>query len=127
MDDPRTVVRRYLSDVLVGGNARTARRLIANEPLRQRVAAFRRAFPDLSVEPDLLIAEDDLVAMRATGRGTHLGTFQGHPPTGCSWSATCTALYRVQSGAIVDAWVQWDLLAILEQIGAVRRSNAATA
>jgi predicted ester cyclase len=127
MDDPRTVVRRYVSDVLVGGNAITARRLIASEPVRQRVAAFRRAFPDLSVEPDLLIAEDDLVAMRATGRGTHLGTFQGLAPTGSSWSATCTALYRVQGGAIVDAWVQWDLLAILEQIGAVRRSEAATA
>jgi predicted ester cyclase len=127
MDDPRTVVRRYLSDVLVGGNARTAKRLIANEPFRQRVAAFRRAFPDLSVEPDLLIAEGDLVAMRAIGRATHLGTFQGIAPTGCSWSATCTAVYRVQGGAIVDAWVQWDLLAILEQIGAVRRSAAATA
>ena len=127
MDDPRTVVRRYLSDVLVGGNARTAKRLIASEPLRQRVTAFRRAFPDLSVEPDLLIAEGDLVAMRATGRATHLGTFQGIAPTGCSWSATCTAVYRVQGGAIVDAWVQWDLLAIFEQIGAVRRSAAATA
>lgn len=127
MDEPRIVVRRYLSDVLVGGNARTARRLIANEPLRQRVAAFRRAFPDLTLEPELLIAEDDLVAMRATGRGTHLGMFQGVEPTGRTWSATCTALYRVEGGAIVDAWVQWDLLAILEQIGAVRRSAAATA
>jgi predicted ester cyclase len=127
MDDPRTVVRRYLSDVLTGGNARMASGLIANEPFRQRVMAFRRAFPDVSVEPDLLIAEGDLVAMRATGRGTHLGTFQGIAPTGHSWSATCTALYRVQGGAIVDAWVQWDLLAILEQIGAVRRSEAATA
>jgi predicted ester cyclase len=127
MDDPRSVVRRYLTDVLVGGNARTAKQLIASEPLRQRVAAFRHAFPDLSVEPDLLIAEGDLVALRATGRGTHLGAFQGLAPTGSSWSATCTALYRVQGGAIVDAWVQWDLLAILEQIGAVRRSDATTA
>ena len=127
MDDPRSIVRRYLSDVLVGGDAGTASQLIANEPLRQRVAAFRRAFPDLTVEPHLLIAEGDLVAVRVTGRGTHRGTFQGHAPTGSSWSATCTALYRVQAGAIVDAWVQWDLLAILEQIGAVRRSDAATA
>lgn len=127
MDDPRAVVVRYLSDVLIGGNARTAKRLIANEPFRERVAAFRRAFPDVTVEPDLLFAEGDLVGMRATGRGTHLGTFQGIAPTGRRWTATCTALYRVQGGAIVDAWVQWDLLAILEQIGAVRRSHAATA
>lgn len=127
MLDPRTVVSRYVSDVLVGGDAEAAERLIASEPLRQRMLAFRAAFPDLAVETDLLIAEGDLVAMRATGRGRHIGTFQGIAPTGRTWTATCTALYRVQANAIVEAWVQWDLLAILEQIGGVRRSEAATA
>lgn len=127
MDDPRSVVKRYVSEVLVGGDEPAAGRLIANEPFRQRVRTFRKAFPDLAVEPELLFAERDLVAMRATARATHLGTFQGVPPTGRSWSATCTALYRVRGGAIVDAWVQWDVLGILEQIGAVRRAGVATA
>lgn len=127
MDDPRTVITQYVTQVLAGGDAQAAKRLIANEPFRQRVHAFRTAFPDVSVEPELLIAEGDLVALRATGRGTHLGTFQGVAPTGRSWTATCTALYRVRGGAIVDAWVQWDVLAILEQIGGVRRAGAATA
>lgn len=127
MLDPRDVVSRFVSDVLVAGDGRAAERLIASEPFRQRVLAFRAAFPDLAVATDLLIGDGDLVAMRTTGRGTHLGTFQGIAPTGRTWTATCNALYRVQSGAIVDAWVLWDLLAILEQIGGVRRLTATTA
>lgn len=127
MLDPRTVVSRYVADVLTGAGTESAERLIASEPFRQRVAAFRAAFPDLELATDLLIAEGDLVALRATGRGTHLGVFQGIAPTGRAWTATCNALYRVQSGAIVEAWVMWDLLAILEQIGGVRRLTTATA
>ena len=127
MLEPRAVISRYVSEVLMGTDDQAAARLIANEPFRQRVLAFRSAFPDLAVQPDLLFAEGELVAMHATGRATHRGTFQGIAPTGRTWRAMCSALYRVRSGAIVEAWVQWDLLAILEQIGGVRRAEAATA
>lgn len=127
MHEPRAVVSRFVSDVLHGADPAAAERLVASQPLRRRVDAFRAAFPDLAVETDLLIADGDLVAMRATGRGTHLGTFQGIAPSGRAWSATCNALYRVRDGTIVEAWVLWDLLAILEQIGGVRRLGATTA
>ena len=127
MLEPRAVISRYLTEVLMGTDDTAAERLIANEPFRRRVRAFRSAFPDLAVQPSLLFAEGELVAMHATGRATHRGTFQGIPPTGRTWSATCSALYRVRSGTIVEAWVQWDVLAILEQIGGVRRVEAATA
>lgn len=127
MRAPGAVVRRYLAEVLDCGGRDALDELVANGPLRDRVLAFRAAFPDLTVELEHLIAEGDMVAIRATGRATHSGAFQGVPPTGRAWTATCTALYRVESGAIVEAWVQWDLLAILEQIGGIRRVEAATA
>ena len=127
MRDPRTVVRRYLGEVLDRGDHEALDELVGNGPFRDRVLAFRAAFPDLTVELEHLIADGDMVAVRATGRGTHSGAFQGIPATGRAWTATCTALYRVESGAIVEAWVQWDLLAILEQIGGIRRVAAATA
>jgi predicted ester cyclase len=127
MLDPRTVVRRYLAEALVTGDPRAIDELIANGPVRERVLAFRSAFPDLAIQVEQLVAEGELVAVRATGRATHAGAFQGIPATGRAWTATCTAIYRVVSGAIVEAWVQWDVLAILEQIGGVRRVEAATA
>ena len=127
MLEPSAVVRRYLAEVLGANDASAADALIASEPFRQRVDAFRAAFPDLAVDTQLLIAEGDLVALRVTGRGTHRGPFQGIPPTGRAWTATCIGMYRVQAGAIVEAWVNWDLLAILEQIGGVRRLEPASA
>jgi len=125
--EPRVVVQRYLAEVLVGGDPTATDSLIASDPFRQRVLAFRRAFPDLAVDTVLLISEGDLIAVRATGRGTHLGPFQGIAPTRRSWTATCSSFYRVEAGAIVEAWVNWDLLAILEQIGGVHRLEPASA
>lgn len=124
---PADVVRRYLDEALVGGGPSVLDELVSSDDLKRRLASFRRAFPDLAVTIRILIAEGDLVGVHLTGRGTHRAFFQGVPPTGRMWTAGCTALYRVEHGRIVDAWVNWDLLAILEQIGAVRRSKAATA
>lgn len=127
MIDPRTVVRRYIAEALVAGDPRAIDELIATGPFRERVLAFRSAFPDLDIQVDHLVSEGDLVAMRATGRATHAGPHQGVPASGRVWTATCTGIFRVASGAIVEAWVQWDELAILEQIGGVRRAGAASA
>ena len=127
MTDPRTVVRRYYAEALVAGDPGAIEELIATGPLRERVLAFRSAFPDLDVRVEHLVSEGDLVAVRATGRATHAGTHQGIPASGRTWTAACTGIFRVASGAIVDAWVQWDELAILEQIGGVRRAEAASA
>ena len=33
---------------------------------------------------------------------------------GNAWDAPCTAVYRVESGRIAEAWVNWDLLALME-------------
>lgn len=127
MIDPGTVVRRYLAEALVAGDPGAIKELIATGPLRERVLAFRSAFPDLTVQVEHLVSEGDLVAIRATGRATHAGPHQGVPASSRAWTATCMGIFRVVSGAIVEAWVQWDELAILEQIGGVRRAEAASA
>jgi predicted ester cyclase len=40
------------------------------------------AFPDFRMTVERQIAEGDIVATFAICRGTHLGTYQGIPPTG---------------------------------------------
>lgn len=124
---PADVVRRYLTRALGSGEPSALEELVSSDDLRRRLASFRRAFPDLAVSVRLLIAEGDLVGVHLTGGGTHRGFFQGIPPTGRAWTAGCSALYRVENGRIADAWVNWDLLAILEQIGGVTRAPTASA
>jgi predicted ester cyclase len=122
MEEPSSqVVRTYVADVLNRGDAEVAKGLIADETLRHRMAAFRLAFPDLHVATDEWLAGGELVAGHFTGTGTHLGVFQGCPATGRRWRASCTAIYRVREGQIVDSRANWDLLGLLEQLGCVRR------
>ena len=116
--EPRQVVERYLA----GDDE-----LLAAEPLRQRAGAFRSAFPDARVTAEQMLEAGDLVAVHLTGRGTHLGTFQGCPPTGREWTATCTAIYRVEAGRIAEAWVNWDWLAVMEQLDCVQRVETVSA
>lgn len=125
--DARRTVERFLEEVLNGDRPGAGDRLIANAGLRRKVEAFREAFPDLSVAPQLVIADGEYVAVHLTGRGTHRGIFQGVPATGRSWAASGSALYRVEHGMVVDMWENWDLLSILEQLGGVRRSPTASA
>lgn len=123
----RAVVIAYVDDVLNAARPEALDRLVANEALAQRTAALHRAFPDLRVTVREIACEGDVVAVHLSARGTHRGLFQGVPPTNLPWVAGCTALYRVQGGQIVDFWVTWDELAILEQIGGVARLAPASA
>lgn len=122
---PKQVVERYLAEVLNGG-ARVEE-LVSSDDLRQRVTSLRRAFPDLEVETVVLLAEGELVAGHFVGRGTHDGLYQGVPATGRTWDAAFTAVFRVESGRIADAWVTWDRLALLERLGAIERVGVVSA
>lgn len=126
-DTSRAVVERYLEEVLNGHQLGALDELVSSEALQQRVTAFLTAFPDLRVSPDRIVAEGDVAAVHLSGEATHRRMFQGMPATQRRWKATCSALYEVREGRIVDAWVNWDLLAIMEQIGAIRRVEGASA
>jgi steroid delta-isomerase-like uncharacterized protein len=122
-----TVVARFLDEVLSGTRLESLPELVHSEPLRRRVEAFRAAFPDLHVTIHRVVADGRFAAVHFSGSGTHVGTFNGVPATGRSWSSTCTALFEVDDRGIVDFWINWDMLDILEQLRVVRRVAGASA
>jgi predicted ester cyclase len=81
-------------------------------------SAFRRAFPDAQLRIEAIIAEGDLVALHCTIRGTHLGEYRGLAPTGKQAEWEATVFRRVRDGKIVDDFGTWDILSLLEQLGA---------
>ncbi|HEX7801612.1 MAG TPA: ester cyclase [Pseudoxanthomonas sp.] len=83
------------------------------------VAANRAAFPDLVWTVDQMVAEGDTVAIRYTMTGTHRGDFAGVAGTGKPVTAQSMAFYRLENGRIVEERAQLDLLAVLQQIGAI--------
>jgi predicted ester cyclase len=71
--------------------------------IKERVAAFRRAFPDIHVTIDDVITEGDRAAFRATWRGTHQGEFMKISPTGVSITITGIGFLRLADSRIVDS------------------------
>ena len=59
------------------------------------------------------------MASRWTIAGTHRGTFQGVPATGRLVTFSGIDFSRVVEGKVAEHWAQFDLLAVLQQIGAV--------
>jgi steroid delta-isomerase-like uncharacterized protein len=82
-------------------------------------SAFPAAFPNLSVVVEDLVAEDDRVAARVTVRGTHEQELMGIPASGNQVEFAMHSINRVVSGKIVEGWVMFDALKMLQQIGAM--------
>jgi steroid delta-isomerase-like uncharacterized protein len=121
----RDVVRRYLDAAFVRKDFEGLDNLTTNDGLKAAARGFVAAFPDLDMRFEHEIAEGDLVAVRVSATGTQLGPFRGYPASGKKWQATASAWYQVQDGKIVNAWINWDWLAIMEAIGAVSWNEAA--
>ena len=121
----KDVVRRYLEAAFVRKDFEGLDHVTTNEGLKTAARGFVAAFPDLDMTFEQEIAAGDLVAVRVSATATHLGSFRGYPASGKKWEATASAWYQVQDGKIVNAWINWDWLAIMEAIGAVSWNEVA--
>lgn len=92
-------------------------RVVGPEGIKQGVSLFRRAFPDLTYAVEEEMAERDLVWTRFSAKGTFKGPFLGASPTGNAVRYTGMDLNRIASGKIVESWVNYDALALLQQVG----------
>jgi predicted ester cyclase len=101
------------------GRGPEAGRVVGAEGIKQAVRLFRAAFPDLKYVVEEQIAERDLVWSRFSATGTHLGSFLGMAPTGRTVAYTGMDLNRIAKGRIVESWVNYDALALLQQVGLV--------
>jgi steroid delta-isomerase-like uncharacterized protein len=79
------------------------------EGLKQLIASYRAAFPDLKSTLEDIFAEGEMVAYRWSVSGTHLGDWLGIPPTGNHVTATGITLVRIVLGKVVESWTSIDL------------------
>ena len=101
------------------GRGPEASRVVGPQGIKQAVRLFRTAFPDLHYVVEEEMAERDLVWTRFSATGTHLGPFLGAAPTGKTVAYTGMDLNRIADGRIVESWVNYDALALLQQVGLV--------
>ena len=129
----KALVRRFYAEVWDKRNVVVAHDVFADDYVRHdlrpsqlpgpagqaKIAEdFRRAFPDLRFEVDLLFGEDDLVVARWTATGTHTGPWGSLEPTGKRATFSGVNIIRFAGGKVVEIWNHRDDLGLMTQVGA---------
>jgi len=88
------------------------------EAIKQLASGYFRAFPDLHITLEDMVAEGDKVMTRVSWRGTHKGEFIGIPPTGKQVRDRMYE-YRIAGGKIAEWWDYSDNLGLMQQLGVI--------
>jgi steroid delta-isomerase-like uncharacterized protein len=129
----KEVVRRWFEEVWNNGRASAVDEMLAKdgvihglggsmrgpEEFKTFHAAYRAAFPDISIRIDDLVAEGDVVALRWSGTATHRGDTLGFAATGKRIMFTGMGFARVLDGKLVEGWNSFDQLGMFQQMGVV--------
>src|SRR5262245_7833979 len=129
----KELVRRWFEQVWNNGRADAIDELLSVQSIarglgqdlhgpaafKQFQAAYRDAFPDIAIQIEDIIAEDDLVAVRWTATATHGGGGLGYAATGNPVTFSGMAFVRVEDNKLVEGWNNFDQLGLLKQIGVV--------
>lgn len=79
---------------------------------------LHKAFPDLRVKIEDIVAEGDRVAVRASWTGTHRGAFPllDIAPTNRSFVLNGMVFWRIRDAKIVERWATLDRYGVLQQL-----------
>ena len=129
-DQNKAIARRAFEEILSQGHFELAEQLYAkdfvnhgvhrNASLEEDQAALKgwhEAFPDVSIMPEKLIAEGDLVTIYWVARGTNTGTGNGLPATGKKAELAGITIWRIVDGKIKEEWSAFDQLSMMQQLG----------
>ena len=126
----KALAKRAFDELLSKGRFELAEQLYAKDfvnhgihrdiSLEEDQAALKgwhQAFPDVSIVPEKLIAEGDLVAVYWIARGTNTGTGNGLPATGKKVEQSGITIWRIVDGKIKEEWSAFDQLSMMRQLG----------
>jgi steroid delta-isomerase-like uncharacterized protein len=89
---------------------------VGPEQFKPFFAAYRSAFPDVKITVDQAIAEDDMVAVRWSGTGTHKGDGLGFAATGRTARFSGMTMVRIVDGKLVEGWNNFNQFEMLQQL-----------
>ncbi len=133
-EENKAIIRRFWEEVFNGRNLNLIDELYAKnwiyhgpagqevhgpEGLKQYLALYFKAFPDLHAKVEDIFAEGDRVGSRATCRGTHKGELMGIAPTGKQVTIAVICISRLMKNNVVEDWELVDLFGMMQQLGVV--------
>jgi steroid delta-isomerase-like uncharacterized protein len=134
-ENNKAIVRRLVEELWNKGNLSLADQFFAPtyehhdastpdvgrgpESEKKRATLYRTAFPDLRLTIEDSIAEGETVVARWSCRGTHKGDLNGNAPTGKQINISGVSIVRFANGKMVEGYVNWDALGMMQQLGVV--------
>jgi steroid delta-isomerase-like uncharacterized protein len=128
--DYKAILNRIYEEAFSQGRVEVADEIIAPDAvdhemqgargpavLKEAVAMFRGAFPDLKMTMDDAIVEGNQIAARFTMTGTHKGEFAGVPATGKSVKIGGIDIVRFEGDKAVEHWGYTDQMGLMQQLG----------
>jgi steroid delta-isomerase-like uncharacterized protein len=120
----------YLSridDSYVGQSETAPGPIRGREGVRQNLEMLFRAFPDLRVEIEQIIASADSVVVRVRMTGTHKGSFAGIAPTNKSVVNYICNVVEVRNGKAIQSRIYADNATLFQQLGVFSLPKATAA
>jgi len=77
------------------------------------------AFPDIKYKVEDIVADGNIVAIRASFTGTNIGSLRGMPPTGKKVVMKEAFFYRWEGDKVVEEWNFVNYMALMQQLGLV--------
>jgi steroid delta-isomerase-like uncharacterized protein len=112
--EPDVLIRTPLPVGATGGQA-----------IKEVFAKLHRAFPDLHIKIEDLIAEAGKVVSRNSVTGTHLGEYMGLAPSGNAVAYSEIFICRFSNGRIAETWGVADVITQMQQLGVIAAPNPA--
>jgi steroid delta-isomerase-like uncharacterized protein len=142
VSDHKVLARRSIEEVWNQGKLTVIGELIANnatindpnvpggkftgpDGYKQYVSVYRSAFPDLHFTIHDQVAEGDKVVTRWSATGTHNGPLMGFAPTHKHATVHGMDMNRYENGKVVEGWITYDMLGLLQQLGLAPSMTAA--
>jgi len=92
---------------------------IGPEAYKRTVTRFLTGFPDLRFSIEDVVAEEEKLAVSWNFSGTHKGKYMGISATNTKVSVDGITIHHIVNGKIMDSYVNWDALGMMQQLGAV--------
>lgn len=142
-EENKAIARRWSEDLWGRGNLAVADEIIASEYVRHDpgdpfpargpedvkriVTMLRSMLPDLRIEVEAIVAEDDIVVSRYTTTATDTRGYMGKPPTGKTIRTSAIQMFKFRDGKIIESWAARDDLGTLRQLGHLPPPTVSTA
>src|SRR5689334_10552725 len=97
------------------------------ESVKQLFTMLHNAIPDLLIEINDTISQDDKVVNRITITGTQHGDLMGIPATGKKVVISAIEILRFVEGKTAERWANQDDLGMLQQLGVIPAPQQASA